>query len=1027
MKYLVSLLMVMCFLFSHAQNKSNKGKEFWVGYGYSWNFNNVDNGQINNQDFVLYLSADAPATVTVSISNTGWSQTVTIPANTVNAAVIIPKSGVNDCRILLEGLHNKAIHVESDTPIVVYAHMYNGMISAATMLMPVETYGYRNFSLNYSQATSGTNLPSAVLSNTSNAANDWFSYFFVIASENNTRLQITPSDTTRNGWLPSQTYTVNLNKGEIYCVMGKLLPGNAPWQASKDMTGSKVVSIAGADGNCHPVAMFSGSSGIRICKGDGGENMLQQVFPEQAWGTKYLTYHTLNNANTDINDHFKNFYRVAVSDPTTIVKRNGVALTGLINNFYYDLFDSTGGDYFESNKPMLVGQFTPNFTACWKPGPNGIGGTYGDPEMFYLSPIEQGKKDILFYANRKAFIDFNYINVIVPINGIASLKIDGTPFVPANIITHPNNPNYAVAVARILGTAAQHRVTCDSNIIGTMYGLGLYESYGYNIGCNINNLNNYGGVKNTFATNNFIDTISCPTTPLKLFIKIANVATSIHWKLSQVNGISPNADVIVNNPVAIGTEIINGRTYYIYTLPQDFTFANIGTFIIPVTYTSIAVGSCSNSENVNFEIKIKQGPKADFSIPNACPNQSITLTGTSINNGFTIGNYLWNFTDATTQNTVDAIKTFTSIGSFNVRYRIYASNGCVGDTTKAVTIGSPVTLTVQGNGKACADSIFTFTSSIPQSSTNPTTYYWDFGDGTTPITTTTNTVTHGFAASATTRTVRHAVAFTMGCGTDTVTFVVPIIKPNPTPVLFNIIGDTLCPNKPLLITSTATGIANWNWNFGVNTLTTAPPFNYTYSQANNYTISLIVKDINGCGSLASVKQITINPLPPINAGPDITLSPNNNVVINATIINPSAYSFLWSPVIALNNTSILNPITSTLINTTYTITATNNTTNCIAKDSMVVNTLLPLFIPNSFTPNGDNVNEKWIIPALAFYPNAIVSVYNRYGEKIFETKNYASNPWDGNYKFTAQPQGSYVYYIYFSADNVKTGMVNILK
>ena len=214
MKYLVSLLMVMCFLFSHAQNKSNKGKEFWVGYGYSWNFNNVDNGQINNQDFVLYLSADAPATVTVSISNTGWSQTVTIPANTVNAAVIIPKSGVNDCRILLEGLHNKAIHVESDTPIVVYAHMYNGMISAATMLMPVETYGYRNFSLNYSQATSGTNLPSAVLSNTSNAANDWFSYFFVIASENNTRLQITPSDTTRNGWLPSQTYTVNLNKGE---------------------------------------------------------------------------------------------------------------------------------------------------------------------------------------------------------------------------------------------------------------------------------------------------------------------------------------------------------------------------------------------------------------------------------------------------------------------------------------------------------------------------------------------------------------------------------------------------------------------------------------------------------------------------------------------------------------------------------------------------------------------------------------------------------------------------------------------
>ncbi len=1017
----------MCFVFfvANAQNKSNKGKEFWVGYGYSWNFNNESNS--NSQDFVLYLTAEAPATVTVSISNTTWSQTVVIPANTVNASVIIPKSGANDARMFLEGLHNKAIHIVSDTPIVVYAHMYNGLISAATMLMPVETYGYKNYSLNYSQATSGTNLPSAALSNTENAPGDWFSYFFVIAPEDNTRLQITPSDTTRNGWLPSQTYTVNLNKGEIYCVMGKLAPGNLPWQASKDMTGSKVVSIAGADGNCHPVAMFSGSSGIRICKGDGGENMLQQVFPEQAWGTKYLTYHTLNNGNTDINEGFKNFYRVAVSDPTTIVKRNGVVLTGLINNFYYDLVDSTGGDYFEANKPILVGQYTPNFTACWKPGPNGIGGTYGDPEMFYLSPIEQGKKDILFYANRKAFIDFNYINVIVPLAGVSSLKLDGVPFIATNIITHPNNPNYAVAVSRVNGQAAQHRVTCDSSITGIMYGLGYYESYGYNIGCNINNLNTYGGVKNTISTNNFIDSISCPTTPLKLFVKIANPATSILWKLSQVAGIAPNIDVVQNNPIAVGTEIVNGRTYYIYTLPQDYVFANTGTYTIPITYSTPTIGSCSNSENVSFEIKIKQGPKADFTIPNACPNQIITLTGTSNNNGFTINNYLWNFTDATTQNTVNATKSFPAIGSFNVRYRIFASNGCVGDTTKAVTIGSPVMLTVQGVGKACADSVFTFTSSIPQSSTNPTIYYWDFGDATAPTVSNTNTIIHIFTASATTRTMRHAVSFTTGCGTDTIPFTIPIIKPNPAPVLFNIIGDTLCPNKALQITSTATGIANWDWNFGASLINTAPPFTYTYTQPNNYTISLHVKDINGCGSLPSVKQITISPLPPINAGPDITLSPNNSVVINASITNPNAYSFLWSPATALNNAAILNPITNTLVNRTYTITAIDNTSKCIAKDSMEVKTLLPLFVPNSFTPNGDNVNDKWIIPAMAFYPNAVVTIYNRYGEKIFETKNYASNPWDGSYKLTAQPQGSYVYYIYFAVDNVKTGMVNILK
>ena len=97
------------------------------------------------------------------------------------------------------------------------------------------------------------------------------------------------------------------------------------------MTGSKVVSVPGATGQCRPIACFSGSSGIRICRGDGGEFMQQQVFPAQAWGTRYLTFHTINNTNTDINETNRNYYRICVQDPATVVKRNGVILTGLLS------------------------------------------------------------------------------------------------------------------------------------------------------------------------------------------------------------------------------------------------------------------------------------------------------------------------------------------------------------------------------------------------------------------------------------------------------------------------------------------------------------------------------------------------------------------------------------------------------------------------------------------------------------------------------------------------------------------------
>ncbi|MBK8521147.1 MAG: hypothetical protein IPL54_09780 [Chitinophagaceae bacterium] len=63
--------------------------------------------------------------------------------------------------------------------------------------------------------------------------------------------------------------------------------------------------------------MFSGSSRITICSGDGGEILQQQIFPAQAWGTRYLTHHTLNNSTTNINTTFRNYYRVCVQDPTT--------------------------------------------------------------------------------------------------------------------------------------------------------------------------------------------------------------------------------------------------------------------------------------------------------------------------------------------------------------------------------------------------------------------------------------------------------------------------------------------------------------------------------------------------------------------------------------------------------------------------------------------------------------------------------------------------------------------------------------
>jgi gliding motility-associated-like protein len=1011
-----------------AQNKSNKGKEFWLGYGHNiimtpGGFNDV----VNSQEQTIYISTDAPANVTVSINGTSWVQNIVLPANSINASILIPKTGVNDARLLTEGLSTKGIHIVSDTPIVVYAHQYATQSSAATMLMPVETWGYNYASLNFYQV--------------SNYANS-FSWFYVVATEDNTRLNIKPADTTQGGWLPTQTYTVNLNKGEIYNVFGK----QVSTFNGKDMTGSKVTSVQGADGKCHPIAMFCGSSrnillspnctftylsasGVNVVNGHGGELLFQQMFPTNAWGTRYLTYHCVNNTSNDLLTPYKNLYRVVVKDPSTIVKRNGVVLTGLVNNFFYE-FSSFSGDYIEANKPILMAQYLVNSNQCAVPVPPPSPlPANGDPEMLYLSPIEQGVKSTLFFAARRTNgIGIVYVNVIVPTNGLASMLIDGTAVDTWEHIPHPNYPNYSVVARRFSDPEGKHTISCDSSFTAINYGLGDYESYGYNAGCLVNNLDGYGGIKNTYNINGEIDTFSCPKTPIKLMVKLAYPATSIIWKLSQVNGILPNVDVVDNAPISSGTQQINGRTYYLYTLPQDYTFSTTGTFYIPITYIALGIDACNSSDNFTFPIKIKQGPIANFTIPNACQNETITLTGNSQANGFTIASYLWNFTDATTQNTANAIKSFAAIGNYNVRYRIFTNNGCVGDTSKNVTIGSPTNLTFQTLGKPCIDSFFTFTSSIQPNSINPPTWYWNFGDGTSSFISNSNIVTHAYTTIPT-DSIKHAVSFSVGCGTDTSKLKLPIIHSNPT-ASFTTKKDTLCTNKPILFTSNLINVNKWMWNFGNGISNETPPFYHSYFTNNNFSITLKIVDNNGCGSNEASDFLLINPSPIVKAGSSKFIQKGESVLLNASVSPLSIfYEYIWNPNLNLNFSNILQPIASPTNNTLYSLTATNPITFCSSKDSVLVSIITKLFIPNSFTPNGDNNNDYWKMNALQQYPNAVVSIFNRYGELIYQTNNYFLNPWNGRFKGILQEMGTYAFKIQLFDTKQKdiVGTVNIIR
>ena len=835
-----------------AQDKSNRGKEFWLAYGFDYSF--FHEAPVNNQELALYISTVQAATVTVSVTNTGYSQTLAIPANTVDATILIPKSGANDARTLTDGLQNRNIHIVSNTDVAVYAHVYSTMVSGATMLMPVETYGYVYHSINYYQTTSASSPA------------DWYSWFYAIAAEDNTRLAITPSDSTKNGWLPGQTYFVTLNKGESFHVFGKaVFDGNAA-HASKDMTGSKVVSVPGADGNCHPVALFSGSGGIRLCRGDGGEFMHQQVFPAQAWGTRYLTYHTINNTSTDILESNRNYYRVCVQDPTTVVRRNGLVLSGLINNFYYEFMDSTGGYYIEADKPIMVAQYMTNKNQCWNfPTTTPSPPSYGDPEMFYLSPIEQGQDSVLFYTSRRSSIDYVYANILLPTTAVTSLRVDNNPLPAAQVIPHPNYPAYSVALARFIGPAAQHRITCDSAFTATVYGLGNYESYGYNVGTLVNNLNHYSAIENVNNSGGNTDTFTCKNTPLRLFVKVGYPATSIHWKLSQVTGIFPNTDSVISNPVPVATEIINGRNYWVYSLSQDFTFASLGTFSLPVSYTASVIENCNQTEYASVKIVVEPAPGADFSWNNrVCLQDTIAFTGIPIPGVFNITGYEWLFDDASTASTMNTQKNFGTAGPHDVRFRVIADNGCIADTIKTVNIlPAPVAKFGMQQSLCASDSLHLTDTSFISTGTI-TAWRWNFGDGTSLVRNTGSDFYHHFTGAGT-YVVSLVVESNNGCRSDTLRDTVTVQE---TPLAKFGFDRNVCLGQSIQFSDSSSiavgSIAQWQWNFGdgnTQVRNNALPFAYNYTAVGTYRVSLTAVAANGCSSTTFALDVNVGSKP----------------------------------------------------------------------------------------------------------------------------------------------------------------------
>ena len=165
---------------------------------------------------------------------------------------------------------------------------------------------------------------------------------------------------------------------------------------------------------------------------------------------------------------------------------------------------------------------------------------------------------------------------------------------------------------------------------------------------------------------------------------------------------------------------------------------------------------------------------------------------------------------------------------------------------------------------------------------------------------------------------------------------------------------------------------------------------------------------------------------PVDAGANQTISPGSSATLNGST---TAGSIVWSPSQSLSDPSSLNPSATPSVTTTYTLSATQ--LGCTINDQVTISLESEIFIPTTFSPNDDNINETWIIEGMEDYPNASVKVFSRWGQEVFESTGYSDQKaWKGDSK-RGQLLASGVYYYIIDLkgedEEVLKGSVTIIR
>ncbi len=262
------------------------------------------------------------------------------------------------------------------------------------------------------------------------------------------------------------------------------------------------------------------------------------------------------------------------------------------------------------------------------------------------------------------------------------------------------------------------------------------------------------------------------------------------------------------------------------------------------------------------------------------------------------------------------------------------------------------------------------------------------------------------------------VTNSFGCATKVTSNITVLAVPQPAPI----IGlQNVCRGLNTILTNVN---PNGHWVSSNSALATINDAGLISGVTNGtLNVSYTITNQNGCTAVSTIPFV-VNPLPLLTATSNLA-SVSKGLFVNLTATGVGA--FQWSPTQDLAAPNSPTTTARVTAKTNYTVRLTD-ANGCISSASVPVDVVEDLYVNPVIvmTPNGDGINDRFIIKNLDQYPNNKLQIFDRTGKLLYETQNYA-NTWDGRIKGQLLTKDTYLFILSIQGNVVKKGTISLIR